>query len=127
MGRPIALIVASLALAAALAAAAAPASAGDRRDVEKEGRCSQGSGWELELSEEDGRIEVEFEVDQNRNGVRWNVVLRQRGTVFFRGTRTTRGPSGSFTVRRVVPDRPGRITARATRRSGEVCRASAVW
>lgn len=125
MRRPITLVV----FAAALAVAVAPASAGDRRDVEKEGRCSQGSEWELELSGENGRIEVEFEVDQDRSGVRWNVVLRQRGKVFFRGARTTRGPSGSFTVRRVVPDRPGpdRITARATRRSGEVCRASAVW
>lgn len=125
MRRPITLVV----FAAALAVAVAPASAGDRRDVEKEGRCSQGSEWELELSGENGRIEVEFEVDQDRSGVRWTVVLRQRGTVFFRGVRTTRPPSGSFTVRRVVPDRPGpdRITARATRRSGEVCRASAVW
>jgi hypothetical protein len=120
-------LVASTVLAAAVSLVAAPAYAGDRRDVEKEGRCSQGTEWELELSEEDGRIEVEFEIDQDRNGVKWNVVLRQRGNVFFRGTRTTRGPSGSFTVRRVVPHRPGRITARATRRSGEVCRASAVW
>jgi hypothetical protein len=123
------IVVASAAVAAALYLASAPASAGDRRDVEKEGRCSQGTEWELDLSEEDGRIEVEFEVDQDRNGVRWNVVLRQRGAVFFRGARTTHGPSGSFTVRRVVPDRPGpdRITARATRPSGEVCRASAVF
>jgi hypothetical protein len=128
--RPIAILaVASSLLAAASFAAPGPASAGDREDVEKEGRCSQGTRWELDLSEEDGRIEVEFEVDQNRNGVRWNVVLRQRGAVVFRGERRTRGPSGSFTVRRVLPDRPGpdRITARATRRSGEICRASAVW
>ena len=31
----------------------------------------------LKLSAENGRIEVEFEVDQNRNGVPWTVVLRR--------------------------------------------------
>ncbi len=33
----------------------------------------------VKLSKEDGRIEVEFEVDQNRNGVRWHVVLLRNG------------------------------------------------
>ena len=58
----------------------------------------------LKLSEEDGRIEVEFEVDQNRNGVRWSVVLRRPTTVLVRTTRVTRAPSGSFELRRVVAD-----------------------
>ena len=42
----------------------AVASAGDR-DVIREGPCSGRSDWKLKLSPEDGRIEVEFEVDQN--------------------------------------------------------------
>ena len=116
-------------VALAVALVAAPAGTAKDGDIRVRGTCTKASTSKLKLSEEDGRIEVEFEVDQDRNGVRWNVVLRQRGKVVFRGTRTTRGPSGSFTVRRLLPDRPGpdRITARATRRSGEVCRASAVW
>jgi hypothetical protein len=122
-----------LALAVTLFAVAAlavgpVASAGDREDIEVQRTCSAGSTIELKLSEEDGRIEVEVEVDQNRNGVRWQVVLRQRGTVVFTGTRRTRPPSGSFELRRVLPDRPGpdRIVARATR-SGETCRVAATF
>ena len=118
-----------LSLAACLALAAVPAAPGKDGDVLVRGTCSGASSSKLKLSEEDGRIEVEFEVDQNRNGVRWNVTLRRGGgQLLFAGTRVTRGPSGSFEVRRVVGDRPGTdtIRARATR-SGEACRATATW
>ena len=72
---------------------------------------------------------MEFEVDQNRNGVRWTVTLRRPTTLLVRTTRITRGPSGSFELRRVVGNRagPDRIIARATRSSGEVCRAAATF
>ncbi len=98
-------------------------------DVLVRGTCTQATTSKLKLSEEDGRIEVELEVDQNRNGVRWTVVLRRPSTVLVRTTRVTRGPSGSFEVRRVVADLAGRdrITARATSPSGEVCRATAAF
>jgi hypothetical protein len=83
----------------------------------------------LKLSEEDGRIEVEFEVDQNRNGVRWTVSLTQNGSRIARMTRVTKGPSGSFEARVVAANRAGadRFTARATSRSGEVCTARATF
>src|SRR6185312_1679171 len=88
----------------------------DRNDVRKTVSCSGPSTAKLKLSEEDGRIEVEFEVDQNRNGVTWQVVLRQNGTVAFSGKRATKAPSGSFEVRRILPNMAGtdRIAARAT-------------
>jgi hypothetical protein len=107
----------------------ATALAGDREDVERERACSGGSTVKLKLSEEDGGIEVELEVDQNRNGVRWQVTLRRNGKLVFRGPRVTRPPSGSFEVRRVLTNRPGpdRIVGRATSPSGEVCRISATW
>jgi hypothetical protein len=106
----------------------APAAAKDR-DVLVRGTCTGPSSSKLKLSEEDGRIEVEFEVDQNRNGVRWSVVLRRPSAVVARAAAVTRGPSGSFELRRVVADLAGsdRITARATRASGEVCRATATF
>jgi hypothetical protein len=98
-------------------------------DVLVRGTCTGATTNKLKLSEEDGRIEVEFEVDQNRNGVRWSVVLRRPTTVLVRTTRVTRGLSGSFELRRVVGNRagPDRIIAMATRASGEVCRAAATF
>jgi hypothetical protein len=122
------ILVAAL-CATALASIASAAFAGDREDIEVTRRCTAASEIKLKLSEEDGRIEVEVEVDQDRNGIRWQVVLRQNGARVFSGTRRTRGPSGSFELRRVLSDTagPDRIVARATSPSGEVCRAAATW
>lgn len=99
-------------------------------DIIRTGSCTGRSDWKLKLSPEDGRIEVEFEVDQNRVGRPWNVKLKRDGSVLWKGQRTTRAPSGSFEVRRVVSDRAGRdtIVARATNpNSGEVCRGTATF
>jgi len=117
-----------LAIAAA-ALVVVPATWAKDGDVLVRGTCTSSTTSKLKLSEEDGRIEVEFEVDQNRNGVRWSVVLRRPTTVLVRTTRITRAPSGSFELRRVVADLAGRdrITARATSPSGEVCRATAAF
>jgi hypothetical protein len=119
---PICLIV-------AVALVAIPATSAKDGDVLVRGTCTSASSSKLKLSEEDGRIEVEFEVDQNRNGIRWTVVLRRPTRVVFRGTRVTRGPSGSFELRRVVNDTAGgdRIIARGISPSGEVCRAAATF
>jgi hypothetical protein len=97
-------------------------------DILVRGTCTGGSTAKLKLSEENGRIEVEFEVDQNRNGVRWNIVIERNGSRVASLTRTTRAPSGSFEARRVVANGAGadRIRARATR-SGESCRALATF
>lgn len=84
----------------------AVASAGDR-DVIREGLCSGRSDWKLKLSPEDGRIEVEFEVDQNVVGDEWRVRIRHDGQLAFRGTRTTRGASASFELRIVEPNNAG--------------------
>jgi len=109
--------------------ASGPPALGKGREVRVAGLCTKASTSKLKLSEEDGRIEVEFEVDQNRNGVTWTVVLERGTRVLFRGTRTTRGPSGSFELRRLVSDLagPDRIRARATRRGPETCRAAATF
>ena len=115
--------------ALATALVAVPATSAKDGDVLVRGTCTGATTSKLKLSEEDGRIEVEFEVDQNRNGVRWTVTLRRPTALLVRTTRVTRGPSGSFELRRVVGNRAGsdRIIARATRSSGEVCRAAATF
>jgi hypothetical protein len=84
--------------AVALLVPAGAAIAGDR-DVIREGSCTRATDWKLKVSPEDGRLEVEFEVDQNVRGDRWRVRIRHDGDLVFRGVRTTRGPSGSFEVR----------------------------
>ena len=97
-------------------------------DVIKRVGCSGGSNAKLKLSHEDGGIEVEFEVDQNRSGVVWRVLIsRPGGGEIFAGRRTTRPPSGSFEVRRVTGNRAGAdtIRARATSPAGEICRVAA--
>jgi hypothetical protein len=115
-----------LALLAAAFALVPVASAKDG-DVRVRGTCSGPSPAKLKLSPEDGKIEVEFEVDQNRLGVRWRVVLKHGTGAFFRGTARTIGPSGSFELRRLTGNRPGTdvVSARATSPGGEVCRAKA--
>ena len=118
----------ALLTATVLLAAAAPAAAkDDDREVIRRGGCSGASDWKLKAKNDDGRIEVEFEVDQNRSGDRWRVVLRRDGNRFFRGIRTTRPPSGSFEVERYTRNPAGRdrIVGRAVNlRTGEVCRGS---
>jgi hypothetical protein len=117
-------------LAAVLAACAtafvvtpvASAKGGD--GVKVRGTCTQSSTAKLKLSREDRGVEVEFEVDQNRNGVPWKVSLRRNGTLVTATTATTRGPSGSFSLHRVTPGTSGKIVAVATR-SGERCTAQA--
>lgn len=99
------------------------ASAG-QNDVIREGSCSDSSDWKLKVSPEDGRLEVEFEVDQNVTGDRWRVRIRHDGDLVFRGARTTRGASGSFEVRIVEDDNAGVDNFRAKARNlatDEVC------
>ncbi len=115
-------LVAVLGAALVLAAAAAAKDG----DVLRAGTCTQASTSKLKLGPEDGAIEVEFEVDQNRNGVRWEVVVVRTGAVVASRTRVTRGPSGSFELELVTRNVSGtdRFVARATR-AGETCTARA--
>lgn len=110
--------------AAALVPATALAKDGD---VRTRGTCSKSSTAKLKLSPENGRIETELEVDQNRSGVRWSVTLKRNGSRVASTRATTRAPSGSFTVRRLLTGTSGAdtISARAVSPSGEVCTARA--
>ena len=101
---------------------------GEDGDVIRTGSCTNRSDWKLKLSPENGRIEVEFEVDSNVNGQNWHVKLKKDGNVFFNGTKTTKAPSGSFEVRRVVNNGAGteNFVAKAVNNAtGEVCRGTA--
>jgi hypothetical protein len=124
-------VVASLALAGTVLGGvlAGPAAAKDG-DVIRRGACSGRSDWKLKLSDQDGRIEVDFEVDQNRAGEVWRVRIRHDGDLVFAGRRTTRAPSGSFGVRILQGNRVGDDAFRAravNTRTGETCLGRAVW
>ncbi len=121
------IIIVALLVVASLGAVAGPVAAKDG-DVIRRGQCTAASTWKLKLSPENGRIEVEFQVDQNRNGRLWYVTLRDNGVLVWKGSRYTQAPSGAFTVRRLITNRAGsdRIVARAVNaRTGEVCRGVA--
>ena len=122
-------IVVGVAIAALALVPASVAGAKDG-DVIREGSCSGSSDWKLKLSPENGRIEVEYEIDQNQTGDDWRVTLKLNGERFFRGIRTTAGPSGSFEVNRRIDNGPGDelVTARARNlTTDELCKGSATW
>jgi hypothetical protein len=108
----------------------APVATAKAGDVIKRTSCSGVSDWKLKLSPQDGKIEVEFEVDSNRVGQTWQVRLTKDGTQFFSGSRVTKAPSGSFTVRKVTSNPAGDdvIRARAVNAAtGETCTGMATF
>lgn len=94
-------------------------------DVELRGRCANGVEWKMKAKPDDGRIEVEAEIDSGRRGQRWNWVLTHNGSFSAQGASRTSGESGSFDVERTTVDVPGTDTFRfrATRRRA-VCVAT---
>ena len=93
-------------------------------DVIRTGNCTNRSDWKLKLSPENGRIEVEFEVDTPRAGQTWRVKMFQNGTLFFTGTRTTTAASGEIEVRFLRPNTTGTDTFRGRAvnlTTGETC------
>lgn len=115
--------------AAALATPALPASANDA-DVVRRGGCSLNADWKLKASPENGRIEVEAEVDSNRVGQTWNWRIAHNGSLSAKGSATTKAPSGSFEVRRLLVNVAGSdaITFRARNpQSDEVCRGALTY
>ncbi|HEX8645658.1 MAG TPA: hypothetical protein VF715_02080 [Thermoleophilaceae bacterium] len=117
-----------ISLTALLALLAVPASStgkdGDGRVV-RSGDCTGASNWKLKAKPDDGRLEVEFEVDQNRNDVEWHVKLKRNGKTVVSTKRRTRAPSGSLSVEKRIANPAGtdKISATATR-DGETCRGS---
>ena len=117
--RRLALVLAATVAATTVSMGAAPAFAkGGGDDVRSSHACSTGV-IKLKAKHDDGRIEVEAEVDTNRNGQVWSVKLVDNGVTTFSGQRTTVAPSGSFSVEKRIANRSGldKITVRATRGS----------
>lgn len=104
---------------------ASSAHADDDDETIRTGRCSNGASWKIKAKPDDGRLEVEAEIDSNRTGERWSWVLRHNGSVSARGASRTTGRSGSFEVERKTVDVAGLDTFRfRARRNGAVCVAT---
>ena len=116
----LAFAVATAFAATALVATPAPAFAkgGGAGVIRASSACSTGI-IKLKAKHDDGRIEVEVEVDTNRRGQVWSLTLQDNGATVWRGSRTTMAPSGSFSVGRHIANQAGTdvITVRATRGS----------
>jgi hypothetical protein len=119
--------IAATATALVLAGSALPADAAGRGEVVRTGGCSGSAHWKLKAKPDDGRLEVEGEVDANRNGQTWRWKILRNGNVVKRGTATTHAPSGSFSVERRIGNPAGsdRIGWRAKNpATGQTCRGS---
>jgi hypothetical protein len=114
-----------IATAAATAAFGLPAAApASEDDIRRRGECSGGSSSKIRVKPDDGGLEVEFEIDQNRNGVRWKVKIKDNSEVVIRDSARTKPPSGSFSFERRIPNRSGTdniVGIARNKRSGERC------
>jgi hypothetical protein len=109
---------------------AARADEGDdsEADVRVEQTCPGGSTIRLRVrSRDDDELRVEVDVRTRRRGGAWSVVVVHERRLAARIRTRTSTRSGSFSLRRTLPDWPGRdtVTVRALGPRGEVCRASA--
>lgn len=126
MKAKIAPMAAALAVSAGLASSALASGGGD--DIRNAGTCTDSSSSKIKVKPDNGRIQVEFEVDQNQTGDVWKVKIRDNGSTAFSGKATTRGASGSFSVEKKITDQSGSDAIKASAKNkstGERCSASA--
>ncbi len=126
MNRRITTITTALIVSAGLAASAM--ASGNDNEIRNAGTCTGSSSSKIKVKPNDGRIEVEFEVDQNQSGDTWKVRIKDNGSVAFKGNATTHGRSGSFSIERKIDDLAGSDAIKATahnKGSGERCSAAA--
>jgi hypothetical protein len=121
--RPLCLVAASAVAASLVLAAPAMADDDDDDRVIRTGSCSGSADWKLKVETDDGRLEVEGEVDSNTSGQKWAWKIKDNGHLVAKGSATTGGPSGSFDVERKTTDRVGtdRVVFKASY-AGQKCR-----
>jgi hypothetical protein len=105
----------AVSLTAPVLAGATPAFASGS-GVSSSGACTNGGHFTLKAKHDNGAIEMEYQVDSNRPGQVWAVRITDNGAVVVSRHATTARPSDSFTIRKVIANRPGpdMIHARAT-------------
>ena len=116
-----------------------PALASGAPDVVKQGTCSDGARWRLELTNlvpvDQNRIRLRFEVHRSPVGHSWRIHFRYKEhnittiyhDVLFRDTRVA-SDDGVFVVQRRIPEtfHSDGVDGKAVdRQTGQVCEASA--
>jgi len=106
----------TVALTAPLVATATPSFASGGGGVSASGACTNGGHFKLKAKHDDGKIEMEYQVDSNRAGQVWRVRITDNGAVVVSRHATTTDRSGSFTIQKKIANRPGQdsIHAHAT-------------
>jgi len=93
------------------------------------GTCTLGGTVAMQLQHSDrGLLEAGFEVDQVKVGSVWRVHLVHNGVTYFTGRRAAAAPDGTFSVDRVLTDRPGTDTVTGRARNtitGNTCTVAA--
>lgn len=107
-----------------------PAFAHDNHDhgITRQSACGGGVKSKLSASPENGRIEVEYEVDNAQPGDDWRILIRRNGAIILR-TQKRINAAGDAKVRVLTRNGSGkeRISATATRiGGGGSCRANLV-
>jgi hypothetical protein len=123
IGKMVRVMLGAAIAATMIGTAALPATAA-AGDIIRQGSCSGSTDWKLKVKPDNGRIEVEYEVDSNVVGQTWRVRIAKNGTSVFAGSRVTQAPSGSFEVRLRTANGVGvdRFRAAATNpATGETC------
>lgn len=95
-------------------------------DLIVRGNCAGGIKTKLKASPENGRIELEYELDNAAPNEAWRIIIRKNGRAILRTTKRTNGV-GDLEVRKLTSNGNGneRIEASAKRVSGGgVCRLS---
>ena len=88
--------------------------------------CTGSADWKVKVKSDDGRLEVEGEIDSNAVGQRWRWTIRHNGSVSDRGTATTTRPQRVL-QRRAHDRRPRRHRPRSCSGRSGTARRAAVW
>lgn len=120
--RYVAAVALTVGLTSTIATTTSAHASGDDDRVQRSGSCSDGARWKIKAKEDDGRIEVEAEIDSFVAGQKWTWRLKHNGSSAARGSSRTTARSGSFEVERKLVDNPGKdaFVFRATH-AGQTC------
>lgn len=114
-------LVATVAASVAVGVATPAYAKGGGDAVRSSKACSTGT-LKLKAKHDDGSIEVEAELDTNRNGQRWAIRILDNGATAFKGARITHAPSGSFSVEKRIANKAGTDVVKVrVARGSKVC------